>query len=158
MSHKLREKYQGFTIIEVMIVLAIAAIILLAIFLAVPALQRNSRNTQRKSDVASVLAAINEYSANQNGSPPAVLCLVGNTLTVAGGSCAVPTGAVTANLSGQFTSVTLAAWSAGQVTAANVLKVYTAATCNGNLLATGSGRSVAAFFQVEPAVDQCTSS
>jgi prepilin-type N-terminal cleavage/methylation domain-containing protein len=158
MSHKLREKYQGFTIIEVMIVLAIAAVILLAIFLAVPNLQRNSRNTQRKNDVASVLAAVNEYSSNQNGSLPVVVCLAGNTLTVAGGTCATPTGAVTANLSGQFTSVTIANWSAGQVTAANVLKIYRAATCTGNGLASGSGRSVAAFYQVEPAVDQCQAS
>jgi prepilin-type N-terminal cleavage/methylation domain-containing protein len=35
----------GFTIIEVMIVLAIAGLILLIVFLAVPALEREARNT-----------------------------------------------------------------------------------------------------------------
>jgi prepilin-type N-terminal cleavage/methylation domain-containing protein len=40
MSKKLSKKEKGFTIIEVMIVLAIAGLIMLVVFLAVPALQR----------------------------------------------------------------------------------------------------------------------
>jgi prepilin-type N-terminal cleavage/methylation domain-containing protein len=39
-----QKREAGFTIIEVLIVLAIAALILLIVFLAVPALQRNARN------------------------------------------------------------------------------------------------------------------
>ena len=51
MLHKLKQsRSEGFTIIEVMIVLAIAAMILLVVLLAVPALQRNSRNTAVKTD------------------------------------------------------------------------------------------------------------
>lgn len=65
-----RKRQEGFTIIEVMIVLVIASIILLIVFLAVPALQRNSRNTQRKNDVANLLAAVNEYASNNNGKLP----------------------------------------------------------------------------------------
>lgn len=65
-----RKRQEGFTIIEVMIVLVIAAVILLMVFLAVPALQRNSRNTQRKNDVANLLAAVNEYASNNNGQMP----------------------------------------------------------------------------------------
>jgi prepilin-type N-terminal cleavage/methylation domain-containing protein len=57
----------GFTIIEVLIVLAIAGLILLIVFLAVPALQRNSRNTQYKNDAASLLAAATEFTNNNNG-------------------------------------------------------------------------------------------
>ena len=57
----------GFTIIEVLIVLAIAGLILLIVFLAVPALQRNSRNTQRSNDAARVAGAINECLTNNNG-------------------------------------------------------------------------------------------
>ncbi|WP_366535663.1 type II secretion system protein, partial [Streptococcus pneumoniae] len=67
---KLTKTNKGFTIIEVMIVLAIAGLILLIVFLAVPALQRNSRNTQRKQDSAAALAAINEYANNNNGTLP----------------------------------------------------------------------------------------
>jgi prepilin-type N-terminal cleavage/methylation domain-containing protein len=62
-----QKRQQGFTIIEVMIVLAIAAVILLIVLLAVPALQRNSRNTQRNSDAATIAAAVNACLANQNG-------------------------------------------------------------------------------------------
>ena len=67
MNSKLKNNTQGFTIIEVMIVLAIAGLIMLIVFLAVPALQRNSRNTQRSNDAARTVAAINECSTNNNG-------------------------------------------------------------------------------------------
>ena len=56
---------KGFTIIEVLIVLAIAGLILLIVFLAVPALQRNSRNTQRKTDVGRIGSAATVVSNNQ---------------------------------------------------------------------------------------------
>lgn len=64
------KKQEGFTIIEVMLVLAIAGLIMLIVFLAVPALQRNSRNTQRKNDVAATLSAVNEYVNNNAGKLP----------------------------------------------------------------------------------------
>jgi prepilin-type N-terminal cleavage/methylation domain-containing protein len=67
MKSKLTNKQQGFTIIEVMIVLAIAGLIMLIVFLAVPALQRNSRNTQRSNDASRTVAAINECATNHNG-------------------------------------------------------------------------------------------
>ena len=38
---------KGFTIIEVVLVLAIAGLIFLMVFIALPALQRTQRNTQR---------------------------------------------------------------------------------------------------------------
>ena len=64
----LQKKNQaGFTIIEVMIVLAIAGVIMVALFLAVPALQRNSRNNQRSADAALIAAAVNECLASRNG-------------------------------------------------------------------------------------------
>lgn len=62
-----KRKEQGFTIVEVMIVLAIAGLIILVVFLAVPALQRNSRNTQRSNDASLVGAAVNECLTNRNG-------------------------------------------------------------------------------------------
>ena len=58
---------KGFTIIEVLIVLAIAGVIMLVVFLAVPALQRNSRNTQRTNDAAQIVSSINECLTNRNG-------------------------------------------------------------------------------------------
>lgn len=61
-----QKQENGFTIIEVLIVLAIAGLILLIVFIAVPALQRNGRNTQRKRDLSSFYAAIIEYQSNNN--------------------------------------------------------------------------------------------
>lgn len=70
MKTKLQKENKGFTIIEVLIVLAIAGLILLIVFLAVPALQRNSRNTQAKNEAASILGAVNERVNNNNGTLP----------------------------------------------------------------------------------------
>lgn len=61
---------EGFTIIEVMIVLAIAAAIMLLVFLAVPALNRSSHNTKRTNDVGALGAALTDYTNNNNGALP----------------------------------------------------------------------------------------
>jgi prepilin-type N-terminal cleavage/methylation domain-containing protein len=70
MLNNIKKRNDGFTIIEVLIVLAIAGLILLVVFLAVPALQRNSRNQQRKTDVSNYLAAVSEWSNNNAGKVP----------------------------------------------------------------------------------------
>ena len=61
-SHK-----KGFTIIEVVLVLAIAGLIFLMVFVALPALQRNQRDTQRRDDYGMLSSAITSYSANNGG-------------------------------------------------------------------------------------------
>lgn len=63
-------KTNGFTIIEVLIVLAIAGLIILIIFLAVPALQRNARNYQRRQDVAKTLVHLQEVANLNYGTYP----------------------------------------------------------------------------------------
>ena len=60
----------GFTIVEVMIVLAIAGLVLAIVFIAVPALQRNSRNTQRRADLANFRAQFDTWTSNNNGKLP----------------------------------------------------------------------------------------
>lgn len=61
----------GFTIIEVVLVLAIAGLIFLIVFLAVPALQRSQRDTQRKSDSSRALSSLSNYKSNNRGNLPA---------------------------------------------------------------------------------------
>ncbi|HSW85798.1 MAG TPA: prepilin-type N-terminal cleavage/methylation domain-containing protein [Candidatus Saccharimonadales bacterium] len=61
---------KGFTIIEVMIVLVIAGLILLIIFLAIPALSKTKRNLQRKNDASHVAVEIQNWIANNNGLMP----------------------------------------------------------------------------------------
>ena len=61
---------KGFTIIEVVLVLAIAGLIFLMVFLALPALQRSQRDTQRKNDISRLQAAINDYKSANRGRLP----------------------------------------------------------------------------------------
>lgn len=70
MLKQIKKKDTGFTIIEVMIVLAIAGLILLIVFLAVPALQRNSRNTGRTSEASRFASAVANFVSNNGGTVP----------------------------------------------------------------------------------------
>ena len=60
---------KGFTIIEVVLVLAIAGLIFLMVFIALPALQRSQRNTRRRQDMSRILSAFVNYQTN-NGHMP----------------------------------------------------------------------------------------
>ncbi len=62
-----KQNQKGFTIIEVLIVLAIAALIMLVVFLAVPALRRNAANSGRANDAAKISAAVTDCLTNRNG-------------------------------------------------------------------------------------------
>lgn len=64
------DKTKGFTIIEVVLVLAIAGLIFMMVFVALPALQRSQRDTARKSDVSTVASLVESYSSNNRGSLP----------------------------------------------------------------------------------------
>lgn len=67
---KLRANNKGFTIVEVVLVLAIAGLIFLIVFLALPQLQRSRRDTQRKSDGGRIVAALESFASNNNGVYP----------------------------------------------------------------------------------------
>ena len=58
---------QGFTIIEVVLVLAIAGLIFLMVFVALPALQRSQRDTARRNDLARVDTSLVQYQTNNQG-------------------------------------------------------------------------------------------
>ncbi len=63
-------KQKGFTIIEVVLVLAIAALIFLMVFIALPALQRNQRDQARKTFQSKVASAVTTYQSNKRGAQP----------------------------------------------------------------------------------------
>jgi prepilin-type N-terminal cleavage/methylation domain-containing protein len=114
----LLKKEKGFTLIEIVLVLAIAGLILVIVFLAVSGAQKNRRDTQRKSDNARLLSQVEAYASNNNGTyPPAgnfpatylpsnfndplsggpyggaggPVVNVGGVAATIGGACAVPT-------------------------------------------------------------------
>jgi prepilin-type N-terminal cleavage/methylation domain-containing protein len=148
----------GFTIIEVMIVLAIAGVIMLIVLLTVPALQRNSRNTQRRSDAGHVASLINEYSANNGGAAPGGLTakaaptagyvdMTKETLAI----MAKPTAATDITMADATTTYT------APTPALDALFPYKGATCANNVVTGGaSARSIVIVYYVEPGtIAQC---
>ena len=67
---KISDATKGFTIIEVVLVLAIAGLIFLMVFIALPALQRSQKNTQRENDISRFLTAVQDFQSNNNGNTP----------------------------------------------------------------------------------------
>ncbi len=61
---------KGFTIIEVVLVLAIAGLIFLAVFIALPALQRGQRDSTRERDLTRLQDAISRYQSNNRNALP----------------------------------------------------------------------------------------
>jgi len=150
---KKHKKDEGFTIIEVLIVLAIAGLILLIVFLAVPALQRNSRNTQRKSDVSRIGSAVQEFVNNNNGTVPAttdnasIQALLGklayytnSNVTVSGAATGTVTNGTSVDTVNIYTDATCAAMTGGQgatstgATTRQVAIVYSSETGSGTAL------------------------
>lgn len=70
MNVQTNKEAKGFTIIEVVLVLAIAGLIFLMVFIALPALQRSQRDTQRRDDVARFVSQLNSYATNNKGNLP----------------------------------------------------------------------------------------
>jgi prepilin-type N-terminal cleavage/methylation domain-containing protein len=142
-----KRKEGGFTIIEVLIVLAIAGLIMLVVFLAVPALQRNSRNTQYRNEASQLLTAYSEVSSNAGGS---VLSPSGSG--TAGSDAASVLAAVNNK---NITTVTIATETGGTPPATGVTNaalIRTGAKCtapNSSSTDPGSTRQVAILFNVE---------
>ncbi len=63
-------KQKGFSIIEVVLVLAIAGLIFLMVFIALPALQRGQRDTARQNEVNTVVSQMGTYAGANNGRLP----------------------------------------------------------------------------------------
>lgn len=153
MLTQLRKRKEGFTIIEVLIVLAIAGLILLVVFLAVPALQRNSRNTAIKNDVQNVVGGISEFQNANSGSMPTS---VSGTGTVNYTSTAAGSNATSIKVQG---STVVATVTTTQTDVPNgEVRVRLGYRCNG----TTATRAVAAYYSIEttgdPTTDQCQES
>ena len=71
----------AFTLIEVVLVLAIAGLIFLMGFITLPALQRSQRNAQHKNNVVMGASMVRSYQANNRGRLPS---FTGHTSFVVG--------------------------------------------------------------------------
>lgn len=61
---------KGFTIIEVVLVLAIGGLIFLMVFIGLPSLQRSQRDKQRRNDMARVVDGAIEFQRHNKGQLP----------------------------------------------------------------------------------------
>ena len=153
MYQNLRKRTEGFTIIEVLIVLAIAGLIMLIVFLAVPALQRNSRNNGRNNDAARVGSAVTECLANRNGQTSS--CGTAAAINID------PTTLAQLNATGSPTFSTTA--TAGTTTAATVrydAQCNTAGDAIGSSGTATPDKSFVVLFQLETSstpIDRCIS-
>ncbi len=148
-----KKRNEGFTIIEVMIVLAIAGLIMLIVFLAVPALQRNSRNTQAKNAASAVLATVNEFQNNNNGVMPTTVGVTNGVINVSGGAGTQPASGKT---QGGYTAALGTAVPAVTTTPGNFV-VGVNQKCNG-IAFQAAPRSIAVGFLIEGGsgnVQQC---
>ena len=138
--NKIESKNKGFTIIEVLIVLAIAGLILLIVFLAVPALQRNSRNNARSADASKVLAAVSECLSNRNGQV--------TSCDAANGSEIVSNGGLDMTSLGQIDTIQVTNGTGGTVTDPNILRIAFGQSCdnNGAFVANTNNRAFAALY------------
>lgn len=111
---------KGFTIIEVVLVLAIAGLIFLMVFVALPALQSGQRDSARKNDVGAVSNAISTYSSTNRGKLPA-----------SGADLGSPGNGFLEAVSGNTTAVNVSTLTAeGNKTATDgVIDVYLKARC-----------------------------
>lgn len=69
MLRKLRET-KGFTLIEVVIVIAIGALIILVVLQAVSNAQQSQRDSTRRQEASQISAALESYAANNQGNYP----------------------------------------------------------------------------------------
>jgi prepilin-type N-terminal cleavage/methylation domain-containing protein len=148
---------EGFTIIEVMIVLAIAALILLIVLLAVPALQRSSRNTQRKNDVSAIAAAVSNVLTDNNGATPTGLGATDSSdilICGAGGAANGPqttgncTGVSESAKMGYYTTSDVSMCGPGTAGAANAVRIEVGYICTNNAPVASAGTRTAALYYV----------
>jgi prepilin-type N-terminal cleavage/methylation domain-containing protein len=151
MKNLIKRRTEGFTIIEVTIVLAIAGLIMLMVFIAVPALQRNTRNSQRRNDAAHLSSLVNEYASNHAGALPTTIGTGNGNLDVSKENWAIMTAPATANI---VTDTSLPA----DNTHMNINKNYKCNPADNTL--TASSKSFAITFKVEASggdQDSCVS-
>lgn len=155
---------RGFTIIEVLIVLAIAALILLVVFLAIPSLQRNSRNNQRVADVSALVNGVNEYKNLNNNRLP------GEWTSTCSGLDGEPWCWIGWGTLGEDIRVDLSYYTSDQVqilgvssgveadgsdAAHGLVRIITGATCDGADAVPGPNRGFAVLFTRENNSPQC---
>lgn len=153
MRNKLQQRKEesGFTIIEVLIVLAIAGLIIAIVLFAVPQLQRNGRNTAAKSDASQILSYVSDFSANNDGAMPttAATSVSAGLVTVNNASGTATKGKIQAGTTVNVTSATTAV-----TPTPGTMTLVIGAACPDTVSGTSvtpvaAGRSAAVIYAIE---------
>ena len=157
-----RKNKDGFTIIEVVLELAIAALIFLMVFIALPALQRNQRDTQRKSDAGRVASQIAQWQSSHRGAIPAVTptneftaTFIPQYMQAGGGQFNDPNGN---NYAVQITTTAIAANLASNSTTGAILRYNPGTQCNNDPAGVPTGSTARKFsvtVQLESGIAYC---
>ena len=75
----MKQQNQGFTLIEVSLVLAIAGVIFLMVFTALPQMIRSQHDAARKDDIMAFVEYMKTFQTNNRGALPTGT-LMGNTV------------------------------------------------------------------------------
>ena len=147
MNRQHKQSERGFTIIEVVLVLAIAGLIFLMVFIALPALQRNQRDTQRRNDLSRVQAALNNYQTNNRNQLPAANSGAWNTfgtnyLKVGGDRFEDPS-------QGDYTFNYRSTNRTTPSTLSNQIYVHANSTCDGETPTAAGNRKIAFTMKLE---------
>lgn len=166
MLKNIKNNQKGFTIIEVLIVLAIAGLIMLIVFLAIPQLQRNQRNNARNGEASRIATAVGECLGNRNG--VVTSCMESNIGTKASDTASVTAPTTPSNSPvqvGQLQRLEGVNFTNGGSTApfssTRAAGVWYGRTCNsdgaGSTASTNS-RDFVVLYSLEPNVTRCVSS
>lgn len=139
----------GFTLIEIVIVLAIAGLIFVIVFFAVSQAQAARRDTERKSAASRMLAAGSQYSSNNQGSVPCDGWLGGDACSGAASFFDVGNGDPA---TGTWTFSDAATDAAGEI------YFNAGSTCSGNAFAVGTARQFAVKVYQEKGTAYCIDS
>ena len=148
-----QQSEKGFTIIEVMIVLAIAGLIIVIVLLAVPALQRNGRNTGVRSDANQTLGYISTFNTDNQGAVPTGVTATSGAVSVTGAAGTnASNGKIQAGTT--ITTTTIAATPIAVTPAVGALSVVIGGKCPDVISGTtvtpvASARSVAVIYAIE---------
>jgi len=153
---------KGFTIVETLIVLAIAATIIIVVLLAVPALQRQSRNTATKVGAGAIASGWTAEVGNANGGTMSVTGATGS-ITINTAPYKVNTGIKTLTAAAAAaTKVTYNATTnsvtgvAGDTLTNNSIALYTSGVCPATATGTsitptvGTSSQAAIVYSIEP--------
>ena len=151
---------KGFTIVETLIVLAIASTIIVVVLLAVPGLQRSSRNTTARTAANNIVAGWNEQTADLNGAAPSApsggsagtISINSVSYKLASGITPTVFTATSGNnyamgFSASATTSTLG--TTGNTLSPNNVVVISSATCSTGSVTFGTSTQIAVLYPIE---------